>query len=203
MDHITADYFGHGYYALCRDTLLPRQQTDAECAFILKIIRPKKGRRWLDIPCAYGRHLFSLAGLESKLQLHGADINLTYMSEPGLQDCATRTCCSMERLPYRNGSFDVLLNLLNSFGYDPPQEDGDDKQSRPFLNILHEFNRVLKTGGYLVLDLPNRRPMIRLAREKPVIRYCVDQYETIETFNWEAGRQSIINSTVWKMAWWT
>ena len=91
MDYITADYFGHGYYALYRDTLLPRQQTEAECAFILKIIRPKKGWRWLDLPCAYGRHLFSLAGLEPKLQLHGADINLAYMSEPGLQDCATRT----------------------------------------------------------------------------------------------------------------
>jgi SAM-dependent methyltransferase len=198
MNHSTAAYFGKGYYTLYRNILLPREQTEAEVEFILERVRPQAGQRWLDLPCAYGRHLFSLAQLEPRLELHGADLNCTYLMEPGLEQLATRVCCSMQKLPYADRCFDVILNLLNSFGYDPPCEAGPSGRSQPFIGILAEFNRVLGAGGWLVLDLPNRRPMIQLIREQPYIHYSVDHMEAAETFSWDVARESIFNTTEWK-----
>jgi SAM-dependent methyltransferase len=53
----------------------------------------------------------------------------------------------MRRLPFRAGTFDIVVNLFTSFGY-----FADDGQHQ---RVLREVAGVLKHGGVLVLDYFN------------------------------------------------
>src|SRR5512133_675760 len=98
------NYFGRGYYELYRHWLLPEAQTRAEVRFLLSRLRPRRGQRWLDLPCGYGRHLSSLRALCPGLRLFGGDLNRDYLHEPGLARAAAVAQCDMRRLPFADGS---------------------------------------------------------------------------------------------------
>lgn len=184
-------YFGRAYHEFYRRWLLPEEQTRAEVEFLLARLKPRRGERWLDLPCAYGRHLESLHAMGPGLRLIGADLNADYLAEVRAKKSARAVCCDMRRLPIADGAVDVVLNLLNSFGYFEAGTDGDRR-------ALAEMARVLKPGGRLVMDLPNRQALIATVRHEPVIRYASGQYEAIEEFRWFAATQTMHNRTRWK-----
>ena len=181
-------YFRDGYYGLYRHILLPEEQTAAEAAGLLRMLAPAPGARWLDVPCGFGRHLLALRPLRPDLRLAGGDLNDAYLREPGLAAAAAVARCDMRRLPYARGAFDAVLNMLNSFGYYP----GEDRA------VLHEWARVLRPGGWLVLDLPSRQALLRLVRVQPTIRYAAGEREAIESFEWDARSQCLTNQTRWR-----
>jgi SAM-dependent methyltransferase len=115
-------YFGRGYYHVYRDYLLPPEMTRAEVDFLVRMLRPRRGERWLDMPCGYGRHLAALAEARRDLRLIGGDLNRDYLREAGLRLAAEVAACDMRRLPFADGAFHVVLNMLNSFGYYPPHK---------------------------------------------------------------------------------
>lgn len=171
--------------------MLPIEQTRAEVGFLLARLKPKRGERWLDVPCAYGRHLEALHAMHPGLKLIGADLNPDYLAEIRAKESACAVCCDMRRLPVADGSVNVVLNLLNSFGYFEAETNGDRM-------ALAEMARALKPGGRLVMDLPNRQALIETVRHEPVIRYASGRYEAIEEFRWDPQKQTMHNRTRWK-----
>jgi SAM-dependent methyltransferase len=58
----------------------------------------------------------------------------------------------MRRLPFPDGRFDLVACFFTSFGYfETPAEDAA---------TLGEFARVMRPGGLLFLDLPNRAAVV-------------------------------------------
>lgn len=184
-------YFGTAYHEFYERWLLPPEQTRAEIGFLLARLKPRRGQRWLDVPCAYGRHLEALHALRPGLRLIGADLNAAYLAPVRARRSAAPVCCDMRRLPVADAAVDVVLNLLNSFGYFAAGTDGDRR-------ALAEMARVLKPGGRLVMDLPNRRALIETVRHEPLIRYASGPYEAIEQFRWDPRRQTMHNRTRWR-----
>ena len=193
------DYFGRGYYKLYRNYLIPREQSEAEARFLLAELAPARGERWLDLPCGYGRHLLELRRLAPSLRVTGGERNPHYLRERGLRRVAALACCDMRRLPWADGAFDAVLNLLNSFGYDPARPRGGQGRRTPpgDRTALEEWARVLRPGGRLALDLPDRLGLLRLVRRQPCIRYCMDGHEATERFAWDAAGQCLLNRTRW------
>ena len=208
-------FFGRGYYHVYRDYLLPPELTRIEVDFLIRELRPQSGERWLDMPCGYGRHLAALAEAQRGLCLVGGDLSREYLREPGLHQAAAVVSCDMRRLPFANGAFDVVLNMLNSFGYYPPPQKNFNFQISKFKlgkpqsairnpqspdnrATLAEFARMLKPGGRLVLDLANRRKLIARVRRDPAIRYAGGEYESLERFVWDPENEVLRNETVWR-----
>jgi SAM-dependent methyltransferase len=194
-----AGYFGRGYYALYRRRLIPGEQTEAEVRFLLQTLDPAEGERWLDVPCAYGRHLSVLRRLAPRLRLVGGDLNRAYLRERGLRRCAAPVCCDMRRLPFAGGAFDTIINLLNSFGYFPLRLRSRSAPAVPDdRSVLAEWARLLRPGGRLAMDLPNRRALLQLVRTRPRVRYAVEHCDVEEVFGWDPATQCLLNRTCWR-----
>ena len=190
-------YFGRGYGRLYRDYLLPVEQTQAEADFLVRTLRPRPTERWLDMPCGYGRHLAALRTRRPDLRLFGGDLNRDYLRDPDAGCTVGSVICDMRGLPFADGRFDTVLNMLNSFGYFPPvgrrrEEMLDDR------TVLDEFARVLRPGGMLTMDLPNRCALVTLVNRQPRIRYSGADYDVTETFAWDATAQCLSNQTHWR-----
>jgi SAM-dependent methyltransferase len=105
----------------------------------------------------------------------------------------------MRRLPFSPARFDVLYNLLNSFGYYPPPLGSSPAQrAAADVAILREWRRVLRRGGRLVLDLSNRRPLLQIIRRNPRVRYAGGDCEAEEYFAWDPREECLCNRTIWR-----
>lgn len=103
----------------------------------------------LDCPCGYGRHAIPLA--RSGYRVVGADRSPVLLEEAarraGDGEWPKWVRADHRELPFADASFDAVLNLFTSLGY--RGEDGDRK-------TLAEFRRVLRPGGFLVVETMQR-----------------------------------------------
>lgn len=118
-----------------------------------------------DICCGYGRHLVRLA--RQGYQVTGLDASEMMLTQARKEADRHGTRADLVRgdalrLPFADGSFDVVTNLFNSFGYFL-----DDGQN---VDVLQETARVLKPGGRFFLDTRNRQFQILYA---PYCQPCV------------------------------
>jgi ubiquinone/menaquinone biosynthesis C-methylase UbiE len=110
-----------------------------EVAFLLE--RGVRGRV-LDLCCGFGRHALLLA--QSGASVVGLDLSLELLSAarelPGFERALAGRLVHADasRLPFRDASFDSLVNLFSSFGY--LDADGDAR-------MLSEIARTLRAGG--------------------------------------------------------
>jgi len=65
----------------------------------------------------------------------------------------------------------------------------------PNLQVLREVSRVLKPGGGLLLEIPNRRLLLEAVEENPRRLMVLGEYEIHEQFEWDGDRQRLINRT--------
>lgn len=106
--------------------------------------------------------------------------------------------------PFADGTFHVVYNLLNSFGYYPPATRGQSLRLSPAqrdagdVAILREWRRILRRRGRLVLDLSNRVPLIQIVRRSPRVRYAGGGYEAVEEFDWNPEDECLRNRTLWR-----
>ncbi|KAF8924454.1 S-adenosyl-L-methionine-dependent methyltransferase [Dissophora ornata] len=110
--------------------------------------------RILDLCCGQGRHLLQLAELYPHLDLHGHDLS-QYLVELA-QSRATSanvsnrvqfTMGDSREIPHSDNSFALVMVMGNSFGYFASDNENKD--------LLKEIYRVLRPGGYVVLDIPD------------------------------------------------
>jgi ubiquinone/menaquinone biosynthesis C-methylase UbiE len=133
-------------------------ETELEIRGLRKMLRLRPGDRIADICCGFGRHSSRLAALGHQVVgLDASDMMLGcarhLMAEGAAQLPLVRGDAA--RLPFGDGTFDVVLNLFNSFGYF--LDEGSD------LRVLQEAARVLPPGGRLLLDTRNRQFQILYA----------------------------------------
>ncbi len=133
-------------------------ETDREVQGLLQMLNLQPGQRVADICCGAGRHLVRLA--PEGLELVGLDSS-SLMIDLARQAMAERDVRAglvrgdARSLPFRSGCFDVVLNLFNSFGYLPTDEENE--------AMLGEMARCLRPGGRLFLDTRNREQQILFA----------------------------------------
>ena len=122
----------------------------------------------LDLACGAGRHLQEMR--RRGLPAIGLDLSPTLLATAATaKPRPPLVRGDMRSLPFRSASFDRVTCFFTSFGY------FDEAQNR---ETLSEIARVLRTGGSVLLDLPNRAQVLRTLR--PETRRTVDGGEVIE-----------------------
>jgi len=117
------------------------RQLDSFYRWILGLLRPKPGRRLLDVACGEGSlpRLAALAGLE----VHGVDISEVAIRVAAREAHAALVVADGECLPYADASFDYVTSIGSLEHYLHP------------LQGVREMARVLAPGGLALVLLPN------------------------------------------------
>ena len=138
------DWFGREYLAL-----YPHRDR-AEARRAVTLLRETTGlgpgTQVLDIGCGPGRHLGEMRGIGYRplgLDLSRRMIEAARSAAPG----AGLVRADMRSLPFRNAAFEVVTSYFTSFGYFDDEDDD--------LLVLSEVRRVLKVGGWYLLDFLN------------------------------------------------
>lgn len=144
------DWFGEAYLEL-----YPHRDEE-EAARGVALYRERTGigagARVLDLACGAGRHLQRLraAGLRATGLDLSAPLLRAALERPGLAGALVRA--DMRALPFRDASFDGLVNFFTSFGYfHSPDED---------LGVVRELRRVLRPGASFLMDYLNAARVI-------------------------------------------
>lgn len=153
------DYFGVNYLHLYQ---FPPERTNPEIAFLVTELtkRLSPGARVLDLACGQGRHAIGLAQHEFSV------VGLDYQTN--LLESAAHTAeekgvtlelvhGDMRQLPFADSSFDAVINMFTAFGYFSDEEN--------FL-VMQEVARVLRPGGWFIIDVANRDSLIRQAQPR-------------------------------------
>ncbi len=109
-------------------------------------------RRVLDLACGPGRHAKQLR--EAGADVVGFDLSMPLLSRARHRSCPPLTVVrgDMRYLPFKAGTFHVVVNLFTSFGY-----FSDDGQHEA---VLAEIATVLERGGAFVLDYFNSNTLL-------------------------------------------
>ena len=145
------------------------ERTDADLAFLCRVVPLPEFARLLDVPCGTGRHLRALRALG--YDVTGVDIDAVAAGAAG-HHALVGDMRELDALP---DDFDGVLNMWQSFGYFDEAENE---------RVLDSFARRLRPGGRLVLELQNRsffEPRSPSEREL--------QGGVVERATFEAGRR--------------
>lgn len=137
-------WFGEEYLRLYPH----RDDEDAGAAVALvNGLIPLAGRRVLDLACGPGRHAAQLAARGARVV--GLDLSLPLLARARTRTGGTVPVvrADMRQLPFRAGTFDMIVNLFTSFGY-----FAEDAQHQA---VLTDAAALLRPGGAFVLDFLN------------------------------------------------
>lgn len=136
-------WFGEEYLRLYPH----RDEEDA--ARLVALIDGRLGvaqRRLLDLACGPGRHAAQFTARGARVV--GVDLSLTLLVRARRRGVVTALVrADMRALPFRDRTFEIVVNLFTSFGY-----FADDAQHR---RVLADAARLLQPGGAFVLDYLN------------------------------------------------
>jgi SAM-dependent methyltransferase len=142
-------------------------------------VRPLAGLLLLDLGTGTGRVAQAAAALRARVV--GLDLSPELLSLfPAHPPELVAVRADMRWIPIRPGSIDGVLSVFTSFGYFPmPEQDR---------LVLQEVRRVLRPGGFLLLDLANPGFVRGQLRSRTVRRHgdwvIVEERELLE-----AGRR--------------
>jgi SAM-dependent methyltransferase len=145
-------WFGEEYHALYphRDT----EDAQRAVALVQRVAPWRPGERVLDLACGAGRHAAELE--RAGAQVVGFDLSPAMLRRARTLSAAPLVRGDMRALPFRSGSFAVVVNLFTSFGY-----FRDDAEHRL---VVRQMAEVLAPGGRLVLDYLNAEQVRRTLR---------------------------------------
>jgi len=139
--------------------------TKEEVAALQRVVPLQPDDLIADICCGMGRHLLPLLALGHRVVgLDFSPMMLQLAREAGQQSGLAPTLVqgAAQALPFASGTFDVILNLFNSFGYLPTDRENQE--------VLNEAARCLKRGGRFFLDTRNKTHQILYAPYREVMR---------------------------------
>lgn len=176
------EYFGEDYLRLYQ---FPEERTAPEVAFLGRELgtRIPANGQVLDLACGQGRHAVPLAqhgfhvtGLD--YQQHLLDAAARRAREQGVTLALVRG--DMRQLPCVDMAFDAVMNLFTAFGYFSDAENA---------GVLREVARVLRPGGWFIIDVANRDALIRHAQPRSWKR-LPDGTLVVSEWDWDpsAGR---------------
>ena len=140
-------------------------ETKQEIVGLARLVPLRPDDLIADICCGMGRHLLPLLALGHRIV--GLDYSPMMLrlaremgQEAGLQPTLVQGVA--QSLPFADGAFDVMLNLFNSFGYLPTDDEN--------LQVLREAARCVRPGGRFFLDTRNNTHQILYAPYHEAIR---------------------------------
>jgi SAM-dependent methyltransferase len=140
--------------------LITPERTRAEVDFLEKALALAPGATILDLACGHGRHSIELA--RRGYAVTGQDLNAFFLAEAA--SAAQRAGVAVRwvhgdrrHIPFA-GEFDAVVNLFTAFGY--LESDEEDRR------VIHQVAKALRAGGQFVLDVINRRRVLRGYRDR-------------------------------------
>jgi SAM-dependent methyltransferase len=134
------EWFGDDYLELYAHRDEPEAEEHID--FVERQLGAAKPRAVLDLACGAGRHTAALR--QRGYRALGTDLSVNLLARR--QDLP-RVAGDMRRLPFRNASFDWVLNFFTSFGYFESEREN--------FCVLEEIVRVLAPGGRFLIDISN------------------------------------------------
>lgn len=147
--NVKDDWWRTWFNTIYLDVYSHRDDTQAaeEINTTLSVLPIQTQHRILDLCCGNGRHSRAMFERGYK-HIHGMDY-----SYPLLKHAITENShihysrADMRLLPFQSASFDALLTFFTTFGYF--------KTNMENIGVLHEISRVLKSGGWFLMDYLN------------------------------------------------
>lgn len=172
------EYFGDEYLRLYT---FPAERTDPEVAFLANELacRVPAAARVLDLACGQGRHAVPLARYGWRVVGLDYQQNLLQVAAQRAREAGTAVPLvrgDMRALPFAE-SFDAVLNIFTAFGYFSEDEN---------VRVLREVARVLRPGGWFILDVANRDALLRHAQPRSWKR-LPDGALVISEWRWDAA----------------
>ncbi len=163
-------WFGEDYVALYPHRNAAEAQHAVE--LIERIATIQRGARALDLACGAGRHSKVLAEHWWTAGLDLSEVLLRYGRREKIDASFVRG--DMRILPFRDGAFQLVVNLFTSFGYFRDDES--------HLHVVREVARVTSQSGTFVLDFLNTSHLLDTLvpyDEKHIGELVVEQRRTI------------------------
>lgn len=141
-------HFDDAYWRL-HEPLFPEETSRHEAGAMIELLGLHWGARILDAPCGWLRHSVHLAG--AGYRVVGADLSPELLLRAPAS-APPRVAADIRALPFRDGSFDAVINVFTSLGLF--QDDAED------VRALGEARRVLVSGGALLLESMHRDDVV-------------------------------------------
>lgn len=149
MDWFQRDFDHPAYFGIYRDKEADAAQEGPALAALLGL---QRGSLVLDLPSGWGRLRPAL--VDHGYQVLGGDLSALNLQRHLREYPAPLARLDLRALPFRDGCAEGVLCAFTSWGYFATQEEN--------LRQLQEFNRILKPGGTLLLDLIGRGHLERV-----------------------------------------
>lgn len=132
------------------------EEASRDVEHAVRLLELPSGATVLDLPCGPGRHALEFA--RRGFRVTGVDRTAAYLAEARRR--AEDSSLSVELIEAdmrefrREAAYDVIVNLLTSFGYfEDPAEDR---------RVAENFFACLKPGGRLLMDLMGKEVLARI-----------------------------------------
>lgn len=181
----TDNYFTPFYSKVYSGPLRNLLGTEQEVEFLAERLQDKRAGLVLDIGAGFGRHAQGL--IKQGFRAVGLDRYAHFLAQwPRRKRLAA--AADMRTLPFADASFSAVYCLFNTFGYFDHADN---------VAMLGEWARVLATGGKLILQLPNRTAMARIARNFPPTQMMTEELTITEQYHYDAPTRCLVGQGVW------
>lgn len=160
------------------------ERSDADAAFIWRLLGLEPGVDVLDLACGHGRIANRLAGRGCRVR--GLDYTALFL-ERARADAAERGVDveyvqgDMRELPWK-GEFDLVVSWFTAFGYF--HDDGNRQ-------VLAAAAAALRPGGRFVLDLNNQAAIMNTFQHTVALEQDGDMLVDRNSFDPLTGRNSV------------